>query len=69
MAKKKDKEVGLDFYRFQRIEAQKNSMIWKSLFSFSFPYKHMQSAARFSDNACTAVQIAFKRVFGSVELG
>ncbi|GMY27638.1 pentatricopeptide repeat-containing protein At5g38730 [Fagus crenata] len=25
MAKKKDKEVGLDFYRFQRIEAQKNS--------------------------------------------
>ncbi len=39
MAKKKDKEVGLDFYRFQRIEAQKNGMIWKSLFSFSFPYK------------------------------
>lgn len=40
MVKKKHKEVGLNFYRFQRREAQRNGMInlfWKKLFSFYFP--------------------------------
>src|SRR4051794_27769875 len=33
------------------------------------PPPEMQSAARLSGSLCTAVQIAFKRVFRSVELG
>src|SRR3954471_15360788 len=33
------------------------------------PPPEIQSADRFSDNACTAAQIAFNRVFGSGELG
>lgn len=39
MAKKKHKEVGLNFYRFQRREAQRNGMmnlVWKLYFHFSF---------------------------------
>src|SRR4051795_9510886 len=33
------------------------------------PPPEIQSADRFSDNACTAAQIAFNRMFGSGELG
>jgi len=39
MANKKRKEVGSDFYRFQRREAQRNgrmNLIWKAYFHFLF---------------------------------
>jgi hypothetical protein len=39
MASKKRKEVGLDFYRFQRREAQRNgrmNLIWIAYFHFLF---------------------------------
>lgn len=34
MKKKKREEVKLDFYRFQRREAQRNGKIWKTYFHF-----------------------------------
>lgn len=42
MAKKKNKEVGLDFYRFQKREAQRNGMLnfVSTRISISFFWKH-----------------------------
>jgi ribosomal RNA-processing protein 7 len=38
LAKKKPKEVGLDFYRFQKREAQRNGMTFFKMFFHTFIY-------------------------------